>query len=186
MPDQYKFADFCRLLGKTNPYVRRLQRDLGLPVPAANDGYSNAYLRFMETVVALRTFNVPMNDISDLFEKEKKILQLLHVDSMADSSTWYMAPRNGGEHTENHLLLTGHNLGFPITSDAVQANLNFREKEPELFAGAEMGEDVRRVLKLYIKMLQRVDERVRSETPVLEEALAWAERAFVPLRRAAR
>gem|GEM_PF-307476 len=182
VPDSYKYTHFCQLLGKSGPYIRGLQRDLGLPIRSGGKEYSDAYLRFMETVVALRTFNVPMNDISDLFEKEKKILQLLHFDSMEDSPTWYMAPRNSNGHTENHLLLTGQDLGFPITSDAVQANLNFREKEPELFAGTEMGEDVRRVLKLYVKRLCKIDERVRSETPVLEDALAWAEHAFVPLR----
>jgi len=64
--------------------------------------------------------------------------------------------------------------------------LNFREKEPELFAGTEMGEDVRRVLKLYVKLLLRVDKRVRSETPVMEDALAWSELAFLPLRSNAR
>jgi len=183
MPETYKYSRFCALLGKSGPYVRGLQRDLGLPVPPSGEEYTDSYLSFMETVVALRTFNVPTADIVDLFEKERKILQLLHFDSMEESTTWYMAPRNSNGHTENHLLLTGHDLGFPITSDAVQANLNFREKEPELFAGAEMGEDVRRVLRLYVERLLKIDERVRTETPVLEDALAWAERAFVPLRR---
>jgi hypothetical protein len=182
MEEMYTFAEMCRLIGKSRPYIRHLQRELNLHIPARKKGYSEAYLRFMETLVALRTFNVPVSDICDLFDKEKKILQLLHFDSMTESPDWYMGPRGGDNHTENHLLLTGHDLGFSITADAIQANLNFREKEAELFAGVEMGEDVGRVLRLYVKLIERIDQRVQNETPLLQEALAWAERAFVPLR----
>lgn len=174
MTEGYTHAEMCECLGKSVPYVRRLQTQLSLPFLKKDERYPDAYIRFMRKIISLRTFNVPVEEIKELFSREKRILEIMHFDAIADSSFWYMAE---GEHpvkSATHLLLTGHDLGFPIASDSIQCNLDFRERDPELFGGHEMGEDIRRVLEIYVKALSKIDARVRHERNVLLDALSWA------------
>lgn len=198
----YSFVDMCRELGKPPVYVRGLQQALGLAVPkrqraasaswkegkgtpakAKNwiDGegdYAEAYSKFLQKVVALRTFNIQMPTICELFSKERKILELLHFDTISDSPTWYLDACAEGAHSDRHLLLTGHDLGFPLAARAIQSNLDFAERSKELFEGPEMGEDVRRILESYLVLLQDVRERIHMEKRVLLNALMWSEQAF--------
>ena len=178
---QYTFSELCRALGKSPIYVRSLQRMLALPVSPDGEGYSVAYLNFLEGIVSLRVCSVPLEQIVDLFEKERRILELLHIDSLSESPTWYLDHCQCEERTEQHLLLTGLDLGFPIQSSAVQSNLDFRKRTAELFSRDEMGEDVIRLLSDYARLLRRVRHRVEEETPVLRNTLVWSERALRPL-----
>lgn len=189
----YSFSDICDALGKSPFYVRNLQKTLGLPLPDGrkdekkkrrprgkkmdqlSGGYCPRYLTFLEKVVAMRAFNVPLARIAELFELEKKILVLLHLDGLYNSDTWYFGAAGSRELTDGHLLLTGHDLGFPLVDGAIQHNLDFAEREAELFNGEEMGEDVRRVLTKYHAMLQEIQSMIRREQPVLRNALDWAE-----------
>lgn len=175
---KHSLSALCKALGKGPTYVRRLQRELKLHVPDAREGYSDAYLNFFEKLVALRTFNVPVSDIADLFVKERRILEMLHFHSLTDSPTWYLDACGAPTHSDAALLLTGHNLGSPVTARAIQANLDFSDRNRELFQGVEMGEDVRRALDLYVELLNRIRARIRTETIVLRNALAWSARAF--------
>lgn len=176
---QLTFHKLCKLLAKPPGYVRSLQANLQLPQPPKGEGYSRAYAAFMERAISLRTFSVPIEDIADALHKEKKILELLHVDSIASSPTWYLDACGRDEaHTDRHLLLTGYDLGFPLNADVIQSNLDFGPRDNELFARHEMGEDIRRVLRLYVKLLGKIRERVVQEKPVLERALFWSEEAF--------
>jgi hypothetical protein len=193
MDNTYSFADLCRALGKSGFYIYNLQRALGIPVMRDGGHYSAAYLRFMEKAVSLRAFSVSNDKIQELFELEKKILRLLHIDSLSQSETWYLEGCNGFPYSEKCLLLTGFDLGFPLTADGsghVQHHLDFSERDPELFSGAEMGEDVRIVLEKYTRLVTDVRERVEQETPVLRDALAWAGEVFprgpLPRRRGKR
>jgi len=180
MSETYKLDEMCEMLGKSVPYVRRLQAQIGVTIPPKGEGYSEAYVRFMRKVISLRAFNVPLDDISQLLTREKRILELLHIDAMSDSLTWYMAEGDHPVQSETHLLLTGHDLGFPVSSGAIQCNLDFRERDPELFGGHEMGEDVRRVIEVYLRILKKIDERVQRERAVLLDALAWAGAGLMP------
>ena len=180
MTETYTLNEFSAVIGKSVPYIRTLQSQLGLYVPPKADGYPEPYVRFMRKIVALRTFNVALDDIRELLQKEIKALSLLNFDAIHDSPIWYMAGREHPVKSDRHLLLTGHDLGFSIASGAIQSNLDFRERDPELFGGHEMGEDVRQVLKLYLKQLKKIDARVQSERQVLLEALAWAGPGLVP------
>jgi len=170
----------CQTVGKSPAYVRHLQRHLDLHVPAEENGYSEAYAYFIQKIVALRAFSVPISLVRELFEKEKRLLELLHFDTISESQTWYLDSCIGTEHRDSRLLLTGHELGFPVETGVIQANLNFRVREPELFTGVEMGEDVRHVLRTYLKLLAKVRGVVTRESQVLKDALSWAERAFWP------
>lgn len=173
------FHQLCRRLGKPPTYVRSLQVNLELPQPQKGTGYSPAYASFMEHLVSLRAFSVPFEDIGDALQKERKILELLHVDSISTSPTWYLDCCGKDEaRTDRHLLLTGYDLGFPLTAEVIQSNLDFGPRDAELFARHEMGEDIRRVLCLYVKLLDRIRDRVSQEKPVLERALFWSEEVF--------
>ena len=179
MAKKHTLNEFCRALGKSQPYLHQLQAGLDLHIPRKDEGYSPAYLGFMQKIIALRAFSVTVTEIADLFRKEKKILVLLHVDSISDSPTWYLDACGCDDGPpDNSLLLTGHNLGFPITAEVIQSNLDFSARDPELFTSREMGEDIRRVLKLYLKLLEKIKEKVDAERPILQQALAWSEQAF--------
>ena len=172
--------DLCRMLGKDAVYVRNLQRHLELHVPRDGAGYSDSYALFLEKVVALRAFHIPQDDIKELFETEKRILRLLHFDALTDSATWYLDGCRGFESSDDdgadQLLLTGYGLGFPIDAGVIQHTLDFGQRDPELFRGVDMGEDVRRILRKYVGLLKDIKSRIQREKPVLENALAWARR----------
>jgi hypothetical protein len=176
----FSFRRFCEALRKPPAYVRALQSQMGLHVPSGRDSYSLAYLRFMEQVVALRTFNVPVHDIAELFTNEVRILEMLHFHTLNPSKTWYLDACNGARHSHRSLLLTGFDLGFPLAGEVIQANLNFSGNSGQLFSGREMGEDVRRALDTYLSRLADIRERVRMETDVLRQALAWSREIFGP------
>jgi hypothetical protein len=179
MAKKYTFHEFCRAVGKPAPIVHSLQTNLDLYVPNKHEGYPDAYLIFMEKVVAMRTFSVPLDEIADLFRKEKKILELLHVDTITDSPTWYLdACKRDGGRSDQCLLLTGHNLGFPIAAEVIQSNLDFGDRDPELFNSREMGEDVRKILRTYLKLIEKIKDRIQTEKPVIERALFWSEEVF--------
>ncbi|MCE9613516.1 MAG: hypothetical protein K8T26_04520 [Lentisphaerae bacterium] len=180
MTETYSLSDLAVALGKSVPYLRNLQVQIKADVPRRPERYPEAYVHFMRRVVALRMFHVPADEIAELFQKEKKILEFLHFDAMSDSPLWYLTAGDGAVRTERHLLLTGQDLGFPVTSGAIQCNLDFRERSPELFDGREMGEDVRKVIDLYLKLLRKIDERVKAERPVLLDALAWIGDGLMP------
>lgn len=178
----YTLAALCRTLGRDALYVRNLQRLLELHVPEGGEGYSPAYVAFMEKITALRALHVPQSDITELFAVEKKILVLLHVDTLTNSPTWYLddcgacdekAPSEAGR-----LLLSGYRLGFSLDAEAVQHSLDFGPRNPELFKGTDMGEDIRRVVDKYLGLLGGVRQRIAKEKPVLENALSWAGRVL--------
>jgi len=123
----------------------------------------------------LRTFSVPMDDICTLFETEKKLLILLKVDTLTSSKTWYLDACGDCPKSAQRLLLTNYDVGHSITPSGIQFNLDFSARQPELFSEAEMGEDVRRVMELYLKWRDMLLDRVRAEEAVVERALAWAD-----------
>ncbi len=165
----------CQLLGKSGPYVHNLQAKLGIHIPGHGDGYSEAYIVFLQTVISLRTFSIPLDDICQLFETEKKLLKLLKVDSLTQSKTWYLDACNTGCNGRDgeRLLLTNHGIDLHIKPNAIQSNLDFGAKEKELFTGHEMGEDARRVYNVYQRQRDEIMSRVKDETCVLERALDW-------------
>ena len=126
-----------------------------------------------QTIIALRTFSVPLGEIADLFTKEQIVLRILKVDALGASSTWYLDQCDNKGHKERRLLLTGYNVGFPTDSKVIQPNLDFGVRKKELFSGKEMGEDVRRALDSYLHLLAKITARVDQERPVLNQALQW-------------
>lgn len=173
MSDTISFDALCEAVGKSPSYVRQLQGMFHLPQPAGHR-YSPAYAGFIRKLVTLRAFSVPVDEIDDLLTREKRLLELLHVDTISNSPTWFLDQCDQGGKLSRRLLLTGHDVGFPLSSRAVQAGFDFGRKQRELFTGHEMGEDTRRVLDAYLKARKRVLDRVREQRQVLRSALAWA------------
>jgi len=168
------FSELCQACRKSQVYVRNLLTSFGLPAPAKDSRYSSAYVRFIQTIIALRTFSVPLGEIADLFNKEQSVLRLLRVEALGASPTWYLDQCGNNGHKERRLLLTGYDVGFPIDGKVIQPNLDFGAQKQELFSGKEMGEDVRHALDSYLRLLAHITARVEQEGPVLNQAIQWS------------
>ena len=164
----HTLADLARALHRSAVYLHGIQARFELPA-FDGDGYSTAYLELLRTLVYLRTLAVSEETLRDLWQIEKKLLQLLHADSTG-SPTWFLDSCGATTHPERRLLLTNYDLGVPFTGRSLQLGLNFTEALPELFAGRDMGEDVLRVLNEYLKLHTRILDAGQSELPLLRAA----------------
>lgn len=174
-------GDMLKSLNRAAVYVSGLQARFELPV-FDGVGYSNAYLEFLRTIVALRSFNITEEILRDLWHLEIKLLQLLHVDA-AGSRTWFLDSCGATTHSGRRLLLTNHDLGVALNGSEVQPGLNFANSLPELFTGKEMGEDTLRVLQESLKLRARILADVSAELPHTRAATKWATAFTSPKRK---
>ena len=137
--------------------------------------YSNSYLAFLRIVAYLRMLNVSEDSLLKLWQLEKKLLTLLHVDSIG-SPTWFLDSCGLTKNKQRRLLLTNYDIGMDLRAQVLQLGLNFTQSSPELFDGKEMGEDAMRVLGQYLKLASRIQEQVSAEVPLLKNAARWAGR----------
>lgn len=100
----HSLGDMSKALNRAAVYVSGLQARFELPV-LEGAAYSSAYLELLRSIVALRTFNIPEESLRDLWHLEKKLLQLLHVDSTG-SCTWFLDSCGAITHLDHRLLLT--------------------------------------------------------------------------------
>jgi hypothetical protein len=161
-------------LNRSTVYIAGLQKRFELPV-FSGAAYSPAYLAFLRSVTALRSFDVAEETLRELWQVEKKLLQLLHVDTTG-SPTWFLDSCGQTTEMKRRLLLTNHDLGVEIHTRMLQPDLNFAVSAPELFAGPEMGEDALRVLGDYLKLHERIATEVQAGRPRLRDALEWSKR----------
>lgn len=167
-------GEMAACLNRSTLYVSGLQKRFGLPL-FSGAAYSPAYLAFLRGLTALRTFDVSEETLRELWQLEKKLLVLLHVDTTG-SPTWFLDSCGQTTEMKRRLLLTNHDLGVEIHTRMLQPGLNFAVGAPELFAGPEMGEDALRVLGEYIKLHARICSEVQAERPKLRDALEWTKR----------
>ena len=159
-------------VGKSVPEVLALQKKFGLPT---SKNYPDGYTVLLKKLLYLSTCSVSGKDIKDLLAKEKKLLELLKVDSVQGGVLWFEGHcimKDG----PSRLLLSGHDLGHPVRAAFVQPGLDFNERPRELFESSEMGTDVLRELHRYADVLGRIQDRVGSELPMVEAAAKWARR----------
>jgi hypothetical protein len=166
------FGDLAKELNRSPVYLSGLQKRFELPI-LAGAAYSPAYVAFLRNVICLRAFDISEEALRDLWQLEKKLLQLLHVDS-AGSPTWFLDACGAITGRDRRLLLTNHDLGVPLTGSEVQPGLNFADALPELFVGQEMGEDALRVLRDCLKFRARILADLAAELPHLRAAIKWA------------
>ncbi len=168
----YAFGPLCKALKKDPLQVKNLQRALGFK-HTKNDTYSEGYLSFLNKVIALRTTGVTQSSISELLDLEKKILRLLHIDSLSDAETWYLDA--GCAASDKTLLLTGFNVGFSLEGN-IQPGLDFGIQDQEMFKSHEMGEDLHRILRTYVALRDSILERATREVPIIRNSLAVIEK----------
>lgn len=170
----HTFGELAKALNRAPVYLSGVQARFELPAFQGAD-YSLAYLEFLRTITALRALNIPEESLRDLWRLEKKLLQLLHVDS-AGSKTWFLDSYGVTTHRERRLLLTNHDIGVPLTATEVQTGLNFSDSLPELFAGQEMGEDAMRVLRECLKLRALIVAAIVTELPHVRKVTRFCSR----------
>ena len=170
----HTLAELAAALNRPPVYISGVQKRFELPV-VKGTGYAEAYLAFLRTVVGLRMHNISEDTLRELWELEKKLLQLLHEDSTG-SATWFLDHCGPVTHRARRLLLSNYDLGVALDSRALQPGLDFADRPPELFAGKEMGEDALRVLDECVKLTLHVRDGARSELAGVRRAAQWVAR----------
>lgn len=170
----HTLAEIVKALSRPAVVISRLQDRFELPA-FEGEGYSAAYLAFLRSVVYLRTLNIAEERMLRLWHLEKKLLQLLHVDSTG-SKTWFLDSCGPTTRRARRLLLTNYDMGIAVPAHAIQLGLNFAETTRELFAGKDMGEDALRVLNDIIPLQADILADVAAELPPLRQASRWAYR----------
>ena len=169
-----KLSDLAGEVGKSVPAMMTLQRKYGLPV---HDEYSEGYAILLRKILYLAVFSVPAADIKALLKNERSLLELLKVDSLHDTPDWFESlctMRSG----PTRLLLSGHDIGQPVSGNTVQGGLDFKERARELFDDREMGADVLRGLTRYAETLDRVRRKMADEKDLVQEAQKWCRKVM--------
>ena len=164
-----KLNELAKQVGKSAPYVMTLQKKFGLP---ACKNYPEGYAVLVKKLIYLSICSVPDKEIKSLLSKEKKLLELLKVDSLHDGELWFesMCIMPSGP---NRLLLTDHDLGHPVECETIQTGLDFSERDKELFQSHEMGASALRELQRYFEAFNKIKKRIRAELPAVEAAQKW-------------
>jgi hypothetical protein len=165
-----KLKELAEAAGRPVPFIMNLQQKFALP-PCKT--YSAGYAALVKKLVFLDACSVPVRESQALLTAERRLLELLKVDSLDPSPEWFekLCTMKSGP---NRLLLSGYDLGL---KSGVQTGLDFSEREKELFAHREMGADVLRALALYHKAADAVRVRLTQELPLLSAALKWGRKA---------
>jgi hypothetical protein len=116
----HTFGDIAKALNRSPLYLTGLQKRFELPL-FEGAAYPPTYVAFLRGVINLRMFDIAEETLRDLWHLEKKLLQLLHVDS-AGSRTWFLNSCGATTHPARRLLLTNHDLGVP-TANTCSATL---------------------------------------------------------------
>lgn len=170
----HTFGDMAKILNRPAVYLQGLQKRFALPV-LSGARYSESYLLFLRTLIALRTLNVPEETTLTLWRIERKLLQLLHADT-AGSPTWFLDSCGSRRKRGHRLLLSNFDIGVYLTPGTLQLGLQFSDSAKELFSRDEMGEDALAMLDAYIKASTALRAAIPSEIPRLRTALRLAKR----------
>ena len=164
----HTLGDIAKSLNRSALYLTGLQDRFKLPA-IKGPGYSYAYLAFLRIVVHLRILNISEKALLELWLFEKKLLELLHVDS-TDSSTWFLDSCSQTGRPRQRLLLSNYDLGANLTTGTLQLGLDYSTALPELFAGKEMGEDALRVLRDCLKRYTAIQIKIEAEVLFVRNA----------------
>ena len=168
-------AKIAKELNRSVVYLRSLQTQFELPI-MEDVGYSVAYVVFLQQIVFLRILNISEENLRDLWRLEKKLLQLLNMDSTG-SKTWFLDACGQTTHPRRRLLLSNCDIGVNLPSQTLQLGLKFADGLPEFFAGSEMGENAMRVLADYLTIYTRLTKDIQTEAAIVRSAANWAMRS---------
>ena len=110
----HTLGEMAKALNRSAVSLHGLQDRFDLP-KFEGATYSEAYFAFLRTLVFLRILNVSEGSLRELWNLEKKLLQLLHVDSTG-SPTWFLDACGRTTHLRRRLLLTNHDMGVALPS----------------------------------------------------------------------
>ncbi|MEI8205436.1 MAG: hypothetical protein WCG03_01005, partial [Kiritimatiellales bacterium] len=147
-------------------FIMGLQQKFALP---SCKEYSAGYAALMKKLVFLDACSVPAKECLALLTSEKRLLELLKVDSLDPVPEWF-ENLCSMKHGPNRLLLSGYDLE---RKSGVQPGLDFAEREKELFGHRGMGADALRALELCRKASDAIRARLAQELPLLSVALKW-------------
>ena len=162
-------SELSERLGRPALWISRMRKHFGLPVL---EDYPECYEAFLRKVRDLRNLGVSEEKFGQLWDLERKIIEILHLDlgggelSLVEGCSVEADP-------DRRLLLSNADLGVPLMSRDVQSGLDFQSRPRELFEGKAMGEDALLLLREYRKLLQGVREVVGRERGVVARSLRW-------------
>ena len=163
-------VDLSQALGRPAIWISRMRKRFGLPVL---EQHPECYEAFLRKVRDLRNLGVSEEKLGELWDLERKLIEILHLDlgggelSLIEGCSVEVEP-------DRRLLLSNADLGVPLMSRDVQAGLDFQSRPQELFEGKEMGEDALRILGEYRGLLQEIRGTVIRESKVLKGSIRWA------------
>jgi len=167
----YSINDIARLHNRPVLYLRGLQERFDLKIMEGST-YPKAYVAFFKTLLQLRLLGISEDSLLKLWNLEKKLLQLLHVDAVG-SPTWYLDSCGRKNRRRRRLLLSNYDLGVNLSSAKLQLGIDFRPRAVELFKGHEMGEDAINVLERYMEIFRRISSDAATESRQLASAAGW-------------
>lgn len=165
-------GEMAKALNRPVLYLHGLQERFELPV-LAGVGYTPAYLACLRRIVLLRVLGIAEERLRELWHLEKKLLQLLHVDS-AGSPTGFLDACGAYAHATRRLLLTNVDLGREVSSGPLQLGLDFSRHVSELFASADMGEDAICILNQRLEIQAGIKFEIALERPNVRAAARLA------------
>jgi len=170
--------ELAEKLGRPALWISRMRKRFGLPVL---EQYPECYEAFLRKVRDLRNLGVSEEKLGALWDVERKIIAILHLDlgggelSLIEGCSVEADP-------DHRLLLSNADLGVPLMALDLQAGLDFQVRPKELFEGKEMGEDALHLLREYRKLLKEIMETLARESKVLKGSLRWAKSLRFPTR----
>jgi len=168
----YTLSDIGEVLGRHPVQLGLLLKRFELP-RTTGIGYPECYAGFLRLIVFLRLAQVPEDRILMLWSAERKLMTLLHADTLG-SPTWMIDGHGQSGADERRLFLSRYDVGADLSCVAVQPGLDFSDQDVELFSSGEMGEDTLRQLRGYIELRDDILESVEQQEGVLRAAGEWA------------
>jgi len=162
-------VELSERLGRPALWISRIRKRFGLPVL---EQYPECYTTFIRKIRDLRNLGVTEEKLGALWDVERKIIAILHLD-LGGGELSLIEGCSAEAEPDHRLLLSNADLGVPLMALDLQTGLDFQGRPPELFEGKEMGEDALRLLREYRKLLQGVRETIGTERIVLRESLKW-------------
>jgi hypothetical protein len=170
----HTLGNIAKTLNRSPLYLQGLQKRFDLPVVKGSN-YSESYLLFLKTITSLRTLSISEESILELWNMERKLLQLLHADTTG-SPTWFLDSCGSKGKRTHRLLLSNFDIGVYLAPGTLQLGLQFSESAKELFTGKEMGEDALDLLAAYLKASSVMRTSISNEIPNLSIAHRFAKR----------
>ncbi|MDD3605440.1 MAG: hypothetical protein PHD86_09685, partial [Kiritimatiellae bacterium] len=117
----------------------------------------------------------PQKDIELLLARERKLLEMLKVDSVSEDSDWFerLCTMKTGP---TRLLLSGYDLKCRIDGNAVQPGLDFAERTRELFTEKELASDALTALRNYAAIFRKIQGQLIQDIPAMAASVNWARR----------